>query len=845
MFGKKSLNRLEFFKNCVLEKSHRVSFGVGRHTTQGVIDCVHLNLLGPSQVKSLEGKRYFLSIVNHYSRRVWVYILMLKHETFGKFKEWKQLVENQTGRTVKKLRTHNGLELCNWKFEQLCIQKEIDSMRKNNTWVLVDHPVGQKLEKLPTVVKGKKPKADVKEKSTGVKDKVSSDIPQDKSKAKLPKPKQKSYSDYSSIIRSSGFKVVEEKSVKGNVKGVGRGSPMKSKVMRDMIMSTKLGDKVLIRYKSSDLVKDKVVVVKDTVDMFKDKVDVVKKPAEVVKDTTPVKDKVDVVKDKAHDDVVSVVKGKLAVDVVSDQVQVNVVVDNVKDGMVSDKVKDDVVKDNAPDVVKDKAPAVVKKKPANVKEKSAGNVVKEKLPTVVKGKKPKADVKEKSTGVKDKVSSDIPQDKSKAKLPKPKQKSYSDYSSIIRSSGFKPKKLKIKGGLKRERNGSDSDSLSVDEEKVRRMFNKLKKKNKKEESDEQNVPKKGKKKENALTPEEVAHEAHLLNFPTLRARTFPSSLFSAIHEARVNMEVDFLFKVNFLTLFTNTIGIVDGLKGQIYVDVVRRLREDCVISYIDNNDENGDDDDGNGDDDGDGNGDDDGNDKDSYVNDKKAPVEDDGGNRDRDGNGNGEVDDACRKSSDVFPEKEVKSTEKQSVDPTGKENGNALDAIDEDLVRMEDLDAGPLPHERLDTRVSKSTVGVQFLIMKSVLERLDLHQGIFFPTGCITNSMFDGTLCSDEAKCKSFPAQVLAQFKDNVGGLALNGIDLKKLFALHMKLYCYKRYAIIGKLKPNILKLKWRTNTNFKDCGIFTMLHMESFIGKTTSTWDCGLVTESQLQSDM
>ncbi|GKA92836.1 retrotransposon protein, putative, ty1-copia subclass [Tanacetum coccineum] len=36
-----------------------------------------------------------------------------KHEAFGKFKEWKQLVENQTGRTVKKLRTDNGLEFCN------------------------------------------------------------------------------------------------------------------------------------------------------------------------------------------------------------------------------------------------------------------------------------------------------------------------------------------------------------------------------------------------------------------------------------------------------------------------------------------------------------------------------------------------------------------------------------------------------------------------------------------------------------------------------------------------------------------------------------------------------------
>ncbi|GJU53550.1 zinc finger, CCHC-type containing protein [Tanacetum coccineum] len=113
LFGKKSLGKLDFCENCVLGKSHRVSFGVGRHTTQGVIDYVHSDLWGPSQVESLGGKRYFLSIVDDYSRRVWVYILRFKHEAFGKFKEWKQLVENQTGRTVKKLRTDNGLEFCN------------------------------------------------------------------------------------------------------------------------------------------------------------------------------------------------------------------------------------------------------------------------------------------------------------------------------------------------------------------------------------------------------------------------------------------------------------------------------------------------------------------------------------------------------------------------------------------------------------------------------------------------------------------------------------------------------------------------------------------------------------
>ncbi|GJW28359.1 zinc finger, CCHC-type containing protein [Tanacetum coccineum] len=36
LFGKKSLGKLDFCENYVLGKSHRVSFGVGRHTTQGV-----------------------------------------------------------------------------------------------------------------------------------------------------------------------------------------------------------------------------------------------------------------------------------------------------------------------------------------------------------------------------------------------------------------------------------------------------------------------------------------------------------------------------------------------------------------------------------------------------------------------------------------------------------------------------------------------------------------------------------------------------------------------------------------------------------------------------------------
>ncbi|GJT58282.1 retrovirus-related pol polyprotein from transposon TNT 1-94 [Tanacetum coccineum] len=125
VLGNKGLGKLEFCENCVLGKSTRVSFGRGQHMTEGVIDYVHADLWGPSRVESMSGCRYFLSIVDDYSRRVWVHFLRHKNEAFSKFKEWKQLVENQTGRKLKKLRTDNGLEFCNQEFNNLCKESGI------------------------------------------------------------------------------------------------------------------------------------------------------------------------------------------------------------------------------------------------------------------------------------------------------------------------------------------------------------------------------------------------------------------------------------------------------------------------------------------------------------------------------------------------------------------------------------------------------------------------------------------------------------------------------------------------------------------------------------------------
>ena len=61
-----------------------------------------------------------LTFVDDFSRKVWVYFLRQKNETFSMFKKFKALVENQTGRKIKKLRTDNGLEFVESEFDEFC-----------------------------------------------------------------------------------------------------------------------------------------------------------------------------------------------------------------------------------------------------------------------------------------------------------------------------------------------------------------------------------------------------------------------------------------------------------------------------------------------------------------------------------------------------------------------------------------------------------------------------------------------------------------------------------------------------------------------------------------------------
>ena len=84
------IGTLEFCEHCVLGKQKKVSFSTGKHKTGGVLDYIHSYLWGPSKLPSKGGKRYILTFINYFSRKVWVRFLktkgdVLKHLKSGRF----------------------------------------------------------------------------------------------------------------------------------------------------------------------------------------------------------------------------------------------------------------------------------------------------------------------------------------------------------------------------------------------------------------------------------------------------------------------------------------------------------------------------------------------------------------------------------------------------------------------------------------------------------------------------------------------------------------------------------------------------------------------------------------
>jgi hypothetical protein len=69
---------------------------------------------------SMNGFLYYIIFIDDCSRKTWIYFLKTKDESFSRFQNFKNLVENQIGRHLRVFRTDNGKEFDSYKYDELC-----------------------------------------------------------------------------------------------------------------------------------------------------------------------------------------------------------------------------------------------------------------------------------------------------------------------------------------------------------------------------------------------------------------------------------------------------------------------------------------------------------------------------------------------------------------------------------------------------------------------------------------------------------------------------------------------------------------------------------------------------
>ena len=103
---------------CQLGKQSKAAFPHDQHVSKEVLDVVHTDVWGPAKTTSMGGCRFYVTFIDDHTRKVWVYFMQEKSEVFTHFQSFKAMVEKQTGRYIKCLRSDGGGEYFSKEFNK-------------------------------------------------------------------------------------------------------------------------------------------------------------------------------------------------------------------------------------------------------------------------------------------------------------------------------------------------------------------------------------------------------------------------------------------------------------------------------------------------------------------------------------------------------------------------------------------------------------------------------------------------------------------------------------------------------------------------------------------------------
>jgi len=85
-----------------------------------ILERIHTDVCGPFSITSTAKHTYYVIFVDDFSHKCWIFFMQKKSETYSKFCEFKALVEKESRKKMKALRSNNGGEYISDEFKDFC-----------------------------------------------------------------------------------------------------------------------------------------------------------------------------------------------------------------------------------------------------------------------------------------------------------------------------------------------------------------------------------------------------------------------------------------------------------------------------------------------------------------------------------------------------------------------------------------------------------------------------------------------------------------------------------------------------------------------------------------------------
>ncbi|KAK8593024.1 hypothetical protein V6N12_045113 [Hibiscus sabdariffa] len=108
-------------ENCyfVPRKMTKAPFSGKGERASDLLGLIHSDVCGPMNTQARGGFQYFITFTDDFSRYGYIYLIRHKSEAVERFKEFKNEVQNQHGKSIKALRLDRGGEYLSQDFDEL------------------------------------------------------------------------------------------------------------------------------------------------------------------------------------------------------------------------------------------------------------------------------------------------------------------------------------------------------------------------------------------------------------------------------------------------------------------------------------------------------------------------------------------------------------------------------------------------------------------------------------------------------------------------------------------------------------------------------------------------------